>query len=68
MDEYVEDKINEIGGKIDTVISITKAILSSILGTEEFTNKDTFNFVYLLEEKMDDLKNAHNILIEDLHI
>ena len=68
MDEYTETRINEIGGKIDTINSIFRALLSSICGTEELTHKDTCNFAYLMEEKLQNLTKTHNELIDKLGI
>lgn len=68
MEEKTEEKINELGGKIDTVSSIMKALLSSFCGIEELTPNDTYNFIYLLEEKLKDLKNLHDEITDELAI
>ena len=63
-----EAKINEIGAKIDVIESIVRALISSICSTEELTQKDASNFVFLLEDKLKELKTSHDELIDDLHI
>ena len=68
MDEEIESKINDIGAKIDIVESLNKALMSSLLGTDCLTKKDAYNFVYLLENGIKDLKTRQDKLINDLNI
>ena len=68
MNEHVNDKINEIGGKIDTIDTLFRALISSTMGTEELTERDSGNLIYLLEDKIKDLKTEHSKLINELGI
>ena len=68
MDEQIESKINELGAKIDIVESLSKGIETSIYGCDELTQKDTFNFISLLSEKLKDLKFSHDEIIDKLKI
>ena len=68
MDDIIEEQINSIGAQIDTIESINKALISSVLGEECLTQKDAYSFVYLLDDKIKDLKIRQNKLIEDLKI
>ena len=68
MDNEIEAKINILGTKIDAIESINNALMASLFGMECLTQNDAYNFAYLLEGKIKDLKIRHNKLIEDLKI
>ena len=68
MDEEIEERINDLGSKIDIIKSVNNALMSSLLGVECLTQKDTYSFVYLLEDKINDLKIKHEKLVTDLKI
>ncbi len=63
-----ETQINRLGTKIDTIESINNALISSLLGTESLTRKDAYNFLYILENRIKDLKITHEKLVKDLNI
>ena len=68
MDEKVENKINNIGAKIDIIESVNNALRAALLGEDCLTHKDAYNIAYILENRMKDLKCRHNKLIDDLKI
>ncbi len=68
MNEELESRINDIGAKIDIVESLHNAIMSGLLGADCISEKDVYNFVYLLEDKIKDLKLEQDSLIDDLRI
>ena len=68
LDKNIEEKINYMGAKIDMIESINNALMSSLLGADCLTQKDAYNFVYLLESRIRDLKSKHDKLIEELKI
>ena len=68
MKNSIDTQINDIGGKIDTKFTLVKALISSSMGTEELTERDAGNIIYLLEEKIKDLKSNHDNLIDELKI
>ena len=68
MNECIEAKINELGGKIDIIESLSRALTSSICGSDELTQKDACNFVFLVEDKLKELKNMHNDIVDELKI
>ena len=68
MNEEINEQINSIGGLIDTISTLQRALMSCTMGTEELTEKDAGNFIYLLEDKIKDLKNKQEKLINELGI
>ena len=68
MEEKIENQINTIGAKIDIIDSIVNALVSSLCGTNNLTEKDAFSFAYLLENKIKDLKVKQEKLIKELKI
>lgn len=68
MNSKIETQINSIGVKIDKIESISNALAASLLGTESLTHKDAYNFLYMLEGRIKDLKNKHEKLIKNLNI
>ncbi len=68
MEEKIENQINAIGAKIDIIESITNALLSSLCGESNLTEKDAYSFAYLLENKIKDLKLRQEKLTKELNI
>ncbi len=68
MDKKIENQINTIGAKIDIIESINNALTASLCGIDNFSEKDSCNYAYLLESKIKDLKIRQEKLIKDLKI
>ena len=68
MKKKTATKINIIGAKIDIIESINNALKCALIGEDCFTKKDAYNFVYLLENRIKDIKKRQDKLIEDLKI
>ena len=68
MEEKIENEINTIGAKINLIESITNALVTCLCGTSSLTEKDAYSFVYLLENKIKDLKIRQEKLIKELNI
>ena len=68
MNQYIEEQINNVGGEIDTIYTLIRALMTCILGTEELTPKDAGNILYLLESKINSLKRKQDKIIEELDI
>lgn len=68
MDVNIEQKINEIGAKIDIIESISTALTDSLCGTNNLTKEDAYSFAYLLENKIGELKIKQENIIKELNI
>ena len=68
MNEDINEQINNIGSKIDMIYTLIRALMSSMLGSDELTEKDADNLLFLLEDKIKELKQDQNKLIDELCI
>jgi len=68
MNEDINEQINNIGSKIDMIYTLIRALMSSMLGSDELTEKDADNLLFLLEDKIKELKQDQNKLIDKLGI
>ena len=68
MNEDINERINELGAKIDILESLSKALLSSLCGSDELSQKDACNFMFLLSDKIEELKLSHTNIIDELKI
>lgn len=64
----IENKINEIGGKLEIIQSIMRAMNSALFGLNEFEERDGYSLASVLEEKINDLSNEHNEFVTKLKI
>lgn len=68
MDDNMENKMNEIGGKLEIIQSIMKAMNAALFGSEELERRDAYSMASLLEEKINDVTEKYNILVGKLNI
>ena len=68
MDDNIENQINEIGGKLEIIKSIMRALNSALFGTEELEQSDAYSMASLLEEKIDGIIKKHTELVNELKI
>ena len=61
----IEDQINVINNKFDIIISINKALMSCICGTDELEKSDGGNFAIILEDYLKLQNQLLNELIQD---
>ena len=68
MNKNIEEELNEIGAKIDIIESINNGLICSLCGIDNFSPKDSCNYVSLLENRIKDLKKFHDNLSENLDL
>ena len=68
MSKNIKNEINKIGAKIDIIESINNALICSLCGIDNFSPKDSCNYVSLLENRIKDLKKIHENLSENLDL
>ena len=68
MNEDINEQINNIGSKIDMIYTLIRALMASMLVSDELTEKDADNLLFLLEDKIKELKQDQNKLIDELGI
>lgn len=68
MDDNMEERLNLIGSKIQTVDTLIRAIETCLFGVDELEEKDAGYIFPLLREQSSKLTLDYSEIIKDLHI
>ena len=68
INEDMEDQLNEIGGKLEQMQSIMRALNSALYGSDELEERDAYSMADLLTEKFNETMVKYAKLISELKI